>query len=307
MPITLPPISRRGFMRTSAALGAGALLPNLAWAEGISEGIDPNLIALFSDTHIDQNAGEMRGTVNLSDHLKAAVDQVMALGKAPAHTLVCGDCAYLAGDAGDYDQFVRVLSPLREAEIPIHCVLGNHDHRERFHEGGVQAAPDNPPVERKHIGIVEMERANWFMLDSLETTNHTPGLLGRDQLDWLDAALDAHSDKPALIMVHHTFDLEAGEDTKFGIKDGKALLDLLSQKRQAKAVFFGHSHTWKHQQREDGIHMVNLPPTAYVFQDRWPSGWVSCQLNEDAMRLTLHALDDEHPQHREVLDLAYRD
>jgi len=306
MPVTLAPCSRRRFLQAGAAFGAGAVLPSSAWAEGLAREGEPHWVALLSDTHIDQDPAEMNGPVNLSNNLKAVLDQVLDSGVKPAHTLICGDCAYLTGDAGDYEQLVRLLAPMREAGVPIHCVLGNHDHRARFFEGGVQAMPENPPMNEKHVRVVEMERANWFLLDSLETTNSTPGILGRDQIDWLAAALDARADKPALIMLHHTFDLEAGEETRYGVKDGHALLDVLSEKRQAKAVFFGHSHTWRQHQRDDGLHMVNLPPTAYVFEEGWPSGWVSCALEEQSMSLTLNALDTEHEQHGEVVELAYR-
>lgn len=306
MPVTLPPISRRGFIKAGAALGAGALMPALTWADEAAGGIDPHFVALFSDTHIDQSPDETNGPVNLTDNLAAAIDRVLARETRPSHTMICGDCAYLTGDAGDYAQLAEVLEPLRVAEVPVHCVLGNHDHRERFYEGIIQKSPDNPPVADRHVGVIEMERANWYLLDSLEVTDATPGILGDDQIDWLAQALDARPDTPGLVMLHHTFDLEAGEQTRYGVKDGGKLLAMLSEKPQAKAVFFGHSHHWQNHQRDDGLHMVNLPPTAYVFAADKPNGWVSCDLGDDGLTLTLDAHDTEHPQHGGAVELAYR-
>jgi hypothetical protein len=44
---------------------------------------------------------------------------------------------------------------------------------------------------------------DWYLLDSLDVTNKTPGTLGAEQLEWLEKSLKAAADRPALVMVHH--------------------------------------------------------------------------------------------------------
>ena len=69
-------------------------------------------------------------------------------------------------------------------------------------------------------------RANWFVLDSLDRTNSTPGVLGEAQLRWLESALDAHAGKPALVMVHHN---PGGPGNKNGLTETDALMAILRQ------------------------------------------------------------------------------
>ena len=61
MPIILPPITRRQFVKSSLALGGTAMLPSHALAAVVDSepiGLDPNRVALLADTHIspDPNA-----------------------------------------------------------------------------------------------------------------------------------------------------------------------------------------------------------------------------------------------------------
>ena len=81
---------------------------------------------------------------------------------------------------------------------------------------------------------------------------------------------------------------------------------MLLPRRQAKALFFGHTHDWTVRERE-GLHLVNLPPTAYVFFEGKPSGWVDLRLGEAGGVLELRCLDRNHRQHGERVELAWRE
>jgi hypothetical protein len=56
----------------------------------------------------------------------------------------------------------------------------------------------------------------------------------------------------------------------------------------------------------NGLHEINLPPTAYVFNSAMPNGWVRATLSEGGLALELRALDPQHPQHGEKHQLAWR-
>lgn len=308
MPITLPPISRRRFLQGTAALAGSAALPTLGWADEEIVLPDAHRVALFSDTHIDRDPatkGGRAGGINMTDHFSACLDQAIQ-GRPPAHAMVCGDCAYLTGRPGDYTQFVSLAVRLLERGVPLHCVLGNHDHTANFYEAGIAAAPEQPPVATKHVGVVETERANWVLLDSLKETNLVTGELGEAQLGWLARTLDALDDKPVLVMLHHNFDWEWRDKTDWGLMDAEALFEVVSPRDKVKALFYGHSHNWQQTRRDDGLHLVNLPPTAYVFEEGKPNGWVDCAMGEDGLALTLHCIDAEHEQHGERVELEYR-
>lgn len=303
MPISIVPASRRDFLRASLVAGAACWSPRNLFAADVSSPIDPDRVALFSDTHVWEKRDEMVREVNMAKNLEQACRESLEGERRPAHTLVCGDCAYLTGETADYTVLIDLLKPLREAQVPVHLVLGNHDHRERFRAAlPSDDAGEKAGLAERHVMIVPTPRANWFLLDSLDVTNKTPGVLGDAQRQWLAKALDAHADKPAIVMVHHTPDERPMTP---GLVDTPALFETLLPRKHVKAIFFGHSHVWSVTQRE-GLHLVNLPPTAYVFDKKHPNGWVDATLAADGMRLRLHCLDKSHAANGQTHELKWR-
>jgi Icc protein len=72
-----------------------------------------------------------------------------------------------------------------------------------------------------------------------------------------------------------------------------------------KAIFFGHTHSWS-QKVHEGIHLVNLPPVAYVFAKEKPSGWVEAAIGAKSMELTFHGVGPMNDAHGKKLELAWR-
>lgn len=300
MPIQLPPLSRRQFLRRAAALGAGlALTPRL---QAAPKPLDVNSWALFSDLHLAADRSASSRGVNMADHFAAVVRELLGRESRPAGVVITGDCAYNAGQAGDYAVLADLLTPVREGQMPVHLLLGNHDNRERFWEAFQEEKISPRPVADKQVALLRTDRANWFMLDSLEQTSSTPGLLGRAQLAWLEKTLDANPDKPALILVHHN----AGIDGNMGLKDTVALFEILRPRLQVKAFIYGHTHVWKTEQETSGIHLINLPPVAYVFQNGNPSGWVYGTLQPNGLDLELRCIDTAHKAHGQKVKLEWR-
>jgi 3',5'-cyclic AMP phosphodiesterase CpdA len=238
----------------------------------------------------------------MANNLAQAIREIQSLPKPPGAVLVNGDCAFASGQTADYETFGQLLDPLRRDRVPLHLLLGNHDHREHFLGALTWARSGATLVEEKFVSLVETPRVNWFLLDSLETTNSTPGLLGQAQLAWLAGALDARPSRPALVVVHHN----PGLAGNLGLKDTIALLDILRARKQVKAYFFGHTHSWSVQTDEAGMHLVNLPAVSYVFQEGQPTGWVELSLLGGGMCCELRCLDPKHPAHRQKRELTWR-
>ena len=301
MPIYLQPISRRKFLyRALTGSAALALSPRLLAA---TKRTDPNSWALLSDIHIAADPAQEARGINMTGHLQTVSKELLALPKNPAGVFITGDCAYNSGQAGDYGQVSSLLKPIREGQMPVCLALGNHDNRERFWEALPQDKATQPPVTDRQVALIRSPRANWFVLDSLETTLSTPGILGQAQLDWLAKTLDANADKPALVLVHHNPGTVANVG---GLKDSDALFAVIRPRKQVKAYIFGHTHFWHVREDESGIQLVNLPPVAYVFQAAQPSGWVHATLERNGMRLELRSVDPKHKQHGEVIKLKWR-
>jgi hypothetical protein len=300
MPIHLPPLSRRRFLRTTLAAGAAAVLPGRARAGEPS--VDPNRVALLADTHVWADPERVHHGIRSVETAAAACRQIRALDPLPAHMIVAGDCAADAGEPGDYVTLGRLLKPLREAGVTVHLVLGNHDHRENFYNAFPESRPkEKPDVPGKHAGIVTTPRADFVLLDSLDKTNVAPGLVGEAQRRWLAEALDA-GEKPAIVVAHHNPDWR---ETPRALVDTAALFEVLLPRRRAKAYAFGHSHAWWYRKRED-VHCVNVPAVAWLFDKTSPRGWLDAHLEAGGARLVLQTVDESDARHGQVKRLAWR-
>lgn len=301
MPIHLAPISRRRFLARSLMAGAGlALLPRVI-AE--SKPQDDDFWALLSDTHLAADKSLVSRGVNMTDHFKQVAREIMDQSKRPAGVFITGDCAYNRGETGDYVVVKELLDALRMASMPIHLTLGNHDSRERFWDAFEAEKVAHRPVADRQASLLETGQTNWFLLDSLEKTASTPGLIGPEQLQWLTQALDAHPQKPAVVMVHHNPGIDGGN---MGLKDTVPFLEIIRPRKQVKAFIFGHTHHWSVEKDGSGIHFINLPPVGYVFREGEPSGWVHATVGENSMRLELRCVDTTHKAHGQVFNLAWR-
>ena len=301
MPIHLPPISRRQFLVRSLVGGAAlALTPELLAA---SRRTDSNSWALLSDIHLCAEPGRVARGINMTAHFNRVSRELLALPKRPAGVFITGDCAYNNGEVADYAHVADLLEPIRKDQMPVHLVLGNHDNRERFWEALPQEKAAKRPLADRQVALIRTSRANWFVLDSLEKTLSTPGLLGQEQLDWLAGALDANRHKPALVLVHHNPGTMASVS---GLKDTEALYAIIRPRKQVKAYIFGHTHVWQVAQDPSGIHLINLPPVAYVFREGEPAGWVHATLERQSMSLEFRCLDTAHKAHAQTVNLRWR-
>ena len=89
-----------------------------------------------------------------------------------------------------------------------------------------------------------------------------------------------------------------------GLQDTAAFLELLASRKHVRAYVFGHTHNWSISRR-DTLHLINLPPVAYVFGAGKPNGWVHARLDTTGMTLTLHTIDKQHPQQGERVELSW--
>jgi 3',5'-cyclic AMP phosphodiesterase CpdA len=299
MPITLPPLSRRRFLAGALAAGAGAILPRTLWAE--DKPADPNHWVWLSDTHIWEERDKAHRATKPALNFGIVRRGILALPSRPAGAIVTGDCAYMVGEPGDYMVLAEEVKPLREAGIPLHFAFGNHDERNNFPAAFAEVRQEKPPVADKCVAVVETPHANLVLLDSLVKTKYTPGELGKPQLAWLAKTLDARADKPAIVMAHHDPDNGLGS----GLLDTKALFDVLLPRKHVKAYVFGHTHRWQVSKKDD-LHLVNLPPTAWVFAAGMPQGWVEVTLAAGGATLVLHCLDPKHAKDGEKVELKWR-
>jgi Icc protein len=315
MPIILPPIARRQFIKGSLAFGGTAITASSSLAKAGSEAVrfDQNRVALLADTHISADPNlSYPGTkwpgspvvedeherVNMAQCLADVAKNVIALNPRPAHLIINGDCAMGRGTEAEYKELLGLLEPIRVAGITVHVTIGNHDNRENLwkllpflkkEEMGIQA------------GVIELPHVNLVLLDS-----GRKGILGDKQLNWLAQELDKRTDKPTLVFGHYNPYPNRGVRPIKGMHDGSSLLKLLAKRKHARAYLYGHTHEWQHDQR-DHLHLINQPAVSYYFGKGHAHGWVEMKLTEKSADLELHCINPKHPQHGERRRIVLRD
>lgn len=311
MPIHLTTNSRRRFLQT----GSGAILASILTETGppVFAAQGKETWALLSDTHIaaDETTVSRQG-VNMTENLRRVVAEVAADREGLTGVIIDGDCAYLEGQRGDYGTLAALLEPLRQAGLPIHMTLGNHDDRAPFYSAFSDQRHDPPAVQEKHVSVVRGGAVDWVFLDSLRHVNKVEGEFGPSQLDWLRKVLVELKGRPVILAGHHYPQefrenvIGGAEKAKIsGLVDSEAFLELVAAHPQVKAYIFGHSHDWG-VRTSSGCHFVNLPPTAYVFKPDRPNGWVKAAISDAGMTLELRALDTGYPEHGKVLEFGWR-
>jgi Icc protein len=257
--------------------------------------------ALVSDVHIAADpALAARGEV-MARNLRAVVDDIQSLETPPLGMFIDGDLAFSNGQDGDYRTLLSLLEPIRKSRTPIHLTLGNHDDRAHFRTVLHDLIPTETDVVDKAVGEVTGPGLRFVLLDSLDKANVTPGRLGRDQLDWLAARLDAHPAEPTLVFVHHNLSIEIPT----ALTDTNELLAVVRPRRQVKGVIFGHTHVWNVRQ-DDGLYLINVPAVAYAFSPLQPLGWCRFRPEPGGGSLELRCVGGNRRNDRGTIALRWR-
>jgi len=301
MPVYLPPINRRKFIKSTSIATAGVLLGFKGDLFGNVSNVDPDYFVLVADTHIDEDRSTEVGA-GLAERFEIVVNRVLDnTASRPAGVIVNGDVARTRGLPGDYLEFFNIVKPLREAGIPIYVTMGNHDDRDSLWETLPDEKPDEDYVSDKHVLIVESPNAYHFLLDTLYIVNGRPGLLEEEQLDWLARTLPDYDDKPVILYGHHH---PVSRGTLSTLEDYDKLWEIIRPMRHVKAYIYGHTHAWRIENLA-GLHGINLPATAGGAGTS-PVGFVHSEFKSDRVNLRLEALDTGHPWHDQQGSLVYR-
>lgn len=261
----------------------------------------------------------------VSKNFDLAAAQVNAIPEKPAGMILNGDCVHVGGK-DEYNQLASKFALFNET--PIHVTMGNHDHRDDFFNAfRNQRNDDRLLLMKRHVSVLKSRHANFVLLDSLtmQTPNRPvkgPGVLGKEQLEWFEAVLDAASDKPTIVMFHHNIDpsedyqkrsggkeliVESADQFKGlggGLEDSDRFLDLLQTKPHVKAVVTGHMHQFRIFKWRK-VYFVSLPSVGYTFDPKEPVGWIRMQLHDGGAALELRTLDTKHTRHRTHVNLRW--
>ena len=195
------------------------------------------LIAQITDCHIVEPGEKLADRVDTATMLVDAVDHILSMDPRPDVVVATGDLVN-DGRPAQYERLAAVLEPL---PMPVYPIPGNHDDRtglrvlfgEVLPPGGsddpVDYAVDEHPV--RLVGI-----------DTTIPGKHW-GRLETGQLEWLDAELARHPDRPTLIFQHHppfATGIEWMDRTRVG--NGSDQAAVVSGHHNVEMVTCGHLH-----------------------------------------------------------------
>ena len=286
-------LSRRRFFQLAGLATLALPLRGLAAVD--TSGGDE--IVILNDIHLT-GIPEEKMPANAKDdddHLRAAVQQILALSKKPAAVIINGDLALSIGTAADYAVVRELIAPLRDAGIPVHLTLGNHDVRDVFTQAFPEMKSASALKEHRHNGLIDLPSTRLILLDTLDQTPGPAGKLGAEQIAWVLAKIDEVPTKQVILVGHHN--PQVGGDTshyKGGLTDTADFWPEIAQRDQVKAYIHGHTHEWT-QAQENRIHIISTLACAYVFNKHTnATGWTSARFNAHGFQLKLNTLETDH-------------
>lgn len=193
----------------------------------------------ITDTHIVAPGALAYGRSDTAEALLRAVETINA-----KLSLWDGiDCAIVTGDLTDHgtpEEYAHFLSIMEGLALPWLAVPGNHDQRAPMREVLADASwvPRQGPVQ----WVRDFGPFSVIGLDTLlEGAHH--GALCDAGMDFLDTALSAISDQPAIVATHHPV-MHAGIPAMDAdnLRNGAALIARLTAHPGPVRMLSGHVH-----------------------------------------------------------------
>jgi 3',5'-cyclic-AMP phosphodiesterase len=196
----------------------------------------PICIAQISDLHI-KAAGQLAyGRVDTVKALERCIATLNAFKPAPDFVVISGDLADTPTPE-EYDTLKQLLSAVR---LPFASIPGNHDSRDMMRAAFPQmarAAPSGPLNQKIEAGGLDL-----LLLDS-SVPGRPHGELEASTLQWLDAALAASVDRPALLFLHHPpFVAGISHMDRQNLRNAAKLESIVRRYPRVQLIATGHVH-----------------------------------------------------------------
>lgn len=197
------------------------------------------------------------------------------------------DLVVLTGDlsedetAGSYRRLAELLSSLAK---PVYYLFGNHDNSNMAFE----VFSEYPLFKHEREIVLE----NWLIvLLNSKIDGKQEGNLAQEELDRLKSLLNLHSEKHALVCLHHNpINMDPDRFDKYILQNAKEFFSVLDSNvsKNVRGVMWGHVHQEYYSQRRD-VTLMATPSTCAQFTpsetgiklDYKPPGYRSLKLHKN--------------------------
>lgn len=216
--------------------------------------------AVISDTHDNDKANTSTG---VTPYLAPIIhyiaeekpDMVLATGDLITGALTEPTSPVFKKYDVQYAAFLKAVEPLKQANIPLYVIRGNHDYGEDNGDEDLQTVytqtfanqmPQNGPVDAKGLSYSFVHKnIKFIMVDQyVNATNKEPTL----PMDWLKAELESNKADHLFVLGHSpAYALTNEKKHHFNLYDQRALRDDFWQlliDNKVTAYICGHKHVY---------------------------------------------------------------
>lgn len=211
-------------------------------------------IVQLSDLHLFAEPEKSLLGINTQESFEAVIAQLREDPKKADMILLSGD---LSQDGTEL-AYIRIASLLKDFNVPIYCIPGNHD------DGKIMAKiyPRETVSAQKHVVL-----NHWhiILLDT-QKPGAVEGHLDRSQLNYLQHCLQAYPEHHAIIVFHHPpLSVGCAWLDPIGLSNADDFWQVVAAYPKAELVLFGHVHQAVESEKQ-GVKCYSCPSTFAQFK-----------------------------------------
>ena len=209
----------------------------------------------ITDTHIFSDPEEELDGLNTATSLTRIIETITAQEQADL-VVLSGDLVHEPSPSA-YANLSALLEPLR---IPVFCLPGNHD---------------DPELMQKQLnsGVTRTDKevciGNWtfVLLNDFIPNLHThAGALAKDELDFLENALQKNSSDNVLIFLHHQpVPILSSWMDGMMLENPQEFFSIVDRYSQVRGIGWGHIHQEFRGSRGE-VKLIGSPSTCIQFK-----------------------------------------
>ena len=233
-------------------------------------------------------------TVLLAELAKAQLDCVIHMGD-----ITCGGGVYGMPENDFYTALDQTKAKYQKLALPFYALPGNHDcppgggdwsYFEKLWniETGMGTTIETPMAR---LVLLNTQGHSPQQLETAKPTDPVYGWVNEAELARLETMLATAASRPVLLFTHQLLHRWSGDKAWqdfYGVRNADAVLKILEQYGNVRAVFQAHAHRYDAQ-----VSMLGRKPCHFIVLPaliEYPLGWLRLELDPDCVKVALQRL-----------------